>query len=58
MLNVPAGAAVWGTFPTGPETERTPPVRRPARRAARLLGAEAVAISMQVVGSKRQVGIN
>jgi len=34
MLKEPPRAAVWGTLR---EEERTPPVRRPARREARLL---------------------
>lgn len=45
LKDVLPGATVWGTWPVGPEAERTPPVRRPARREARGFGAWAVAIA-------------
>jgi hypothetical protein len=41
MLKLPPGAAVWGMCD---EVERTPPVRRPARREARLFWGAAVVI--------------
>jgi hypothetical protein len=43
MLKVPVGAAVCG-IETGPEAERTPPVRRPERSEARGLGAAVVIV--------------
>ena len=54
MLKVPAGAAVWGTFGIDPEAERTPPVRKPARRDARGLGAFAVAIVVEMRAMVRE----
>ena len=38
MLKEPDGAAVWGMLARGLEADRTPPVLRPARREARVVG--------------------
>jgi hypothetical protein len=54
MLNEAPGAAVCGAM----EAERTPPVRRPARRDARWVGAgaEAMGAEGQVEGDGDRVG--
>ena len=54
MLNEAPGAAVCGAM----EAERTPPVRRPARRDARWVGAgaEAMGAEGQVEGDGNRIG--